>query len=158
MKVPQVDVFAKGLLAWVIFVTLIVTQINKGNQTPFFRWGPNEGLILFYVVIDNYYKYIIVVLYTLMSTILRTLQSEILMPWIIQSVQNHNEKTEYVKKHAYEVVIIDGIYRWFDWFMYMNILLAQIDMMAIEVIGNLVISYLTTRYLYMKPIHVSALI
>jgi hypothetical protein len=148
MRIP-VDVFAKVLMAWVIFVTTIVTFLNRNTNNPFYQIGPNEHLKIFYLTIDTPFKYTLIATYTLVSTILRTLQQEITSPWIIQSVQNHHEKTDYTKRHAYEVIIVDGIYRWFDWYMYMNILLAQIDMMLIEMLGNLLISYLTTKYIYL---------
>jgi hypothetical protein len=143
MKVNKVTNY---LFIWMISVTGFIILINKGSKNPFFLIGPNEHLTIFYIKIDTYLKYLIVVFYTLMSTIIRTLQKEVISPWVIQSVQNHEEKSEYIRKYAYQVVIIDGMYNWFDWFMYMNILLTQIDMMLIEMIGNLVISYIITYH------------
>lgn len=146
MSKLRIDIVAKSLLAWVVGVTIFIAFINKNKNNPFFNFGPNDNLTIFYIKINTAGKYIVVIFYTLISTIVRTLQSEVMTPWIIQSIQNEGEKTEYARKYAYEIVIIDGIYRWFDWFMYMNILLTQFDMMLMEVIGNLFISYITTYY------------
>lgn len=145
-----VERLTKYLFIWIVSVTGFIIYLNRDSQNPFFKIGPNSNLKIFYILIDNGYKYTLVVSYTLASTVIRTLQQEIISPWIIQSIQNETEKTESIRKIAYQVVIVDGIYKWFDWFMYMNILLTQIDMMLIEVVGNLVISYITTYY-YVQP-------
>lgn len=150
MVVLTVERLTKYLFIWIVSVTGFIIYINRDSQNPFFNLGPNSNLKIFYISIDNGYKYTLVACYTLVSTVIRTLQQEIVSPWIIQSIQNEKEKTESIRKIAYQVVIVDGIYKWFDWFMYMNILLTQIDMMLIEVVGNLVISYITTYY-YVQP-------
>lgn len=150
MVVLKVEQLTKYLFIWMVSVTGFIIYINQDSQNPFFKLGPNNNLKIFYISIDNGYKYILVVCYTLTSTVIRTLQQEIISPWIIQSIQNETEKTEFIRNIAYQVVIVDGLYKWFDWFMYMNILLTQIDMMLIEMIGNLVISYITTYY-YVQP-------
>ena len=80
----------------------------------------------------------------------RTVLQEIVAPWLIQTVQNDKPKDAYARRYAQEVALGEVIYRWFDWFMYMHILLAQVDMMIVELAGNLVAVFYTTR-LYMKP-------
>ena len=100
--------------------------------------------------IDTFPKYFIIVLYTIISTVVRTLQQEIITPWLIQNVQNDKPKDEFVVRYAQEISFGECIYRWFDWFMYMHILLAQIDMMIIELVGN-IIAVIYTTHLYMKP-------
>lgn len=142
----KVDTVAKGILIWIGCIVGLMSILVQDNSSHFFQIGPNKDLRIFGVVIDNGWKYTVVVGYTICSTVVRTLQQEVLLPWVIQSVQNDHEKTEYTKKHAYEIVLIDVTYRWFDWFMYMNILLSQIDMTLIEMIGNLVTSYYMTKY------------
>lgn len=146
MKTYPIDVVAKGIFVWVLGIIFLLSICVQHQKSAFFQFGPNQDLHIFYITIDNGWKYTVVVLYTICSTVIRTLQQEVLMPWIIQSVQNDKEKTEYVKKHAYEIVLIDVLYRWFDWFMYMNILLAQIDMTLIETVGNMITSYYMTHY------------
>lgn len=89
-------------------------------------------------------------IYTIISTIARTVLQEVISPWLIQTVQNEKPKDSYAQKYAQQVAIGEVIYRWFDWFMYMNILLAQVDMMIVELAGNLVVVVYTTR-MYMKP-------
>lgn len=142
----KVDTVAKGILLWIVFIIFMMSLLIQDNSSHFFQVGPNKNLRIFGVIIDTSLKYTIVVGYTICSTVIRTLQQEVLLPWIIQNVQNDNEKNEYIKSHAYEVILIDVTYRWFDWIMYMNILLSQIDMTIVEMVGNLVTSYYMTKY------------
>lgn len=145
----KVHLVTNAFIVWISIVSLFVGRFAKNSN--FFSFGPGPSLFIFGIPIDTYWKYSVVVAYTLVSTALRTIQGEIIMPWIIQSVQNKNPKSEYTRTYAYQVVIIDNLYRWFDWFMYMSILLQQIDMIMVEMIGNLIISYVTTRiYLTVK--------
>jgi hypothetical protein len=75
----------------------------------------------------------------------------VVTPWIIQSIQNDKPKDEYTRRYAQEVAFGEVFYRWFDWFMYMHILLAQIDMMLIELVGNvLAVMYTTRKYMKFK--------
>jgi hypothetical protein len=65
-------------------------------------------------------------------------------------VQDH--KTAVVNKvDAYTISFISTIYNWVDFFMYMNILLSQIDMLLIEISADLIMNaILTTYYLRSK--------
>lgn len=142
----KIHIVAQSILGWVFLSIFILFLMVNNADGPFFSIGPNNHLHIFNIPINNYGRYMLVVFYTILSTFIRTIQQEVLMPWIIQNVQNNKEKDEYTKTHSYEIVLIDVVYRWFDWFMYMNILLSQVDMMLIETIGNLGTSYYTTHY------------
>lgn len=146
------DIVSRGILVWMGIVAVCMLQICihqsgiiKDNST-FFNIGRNKDLILFGVPIDTIMKYLAVVIYTIISTVVRTLQQEVIMPWIIQNVQNTNEKDVYTRNNAYLIVITDVVFRWVDWFMYLNILLAQIDFLVIEMTGNMCMSIYTTRF------------
>ena len=120
------------------------------SETRFFAFGPRDDLVILDVRINTFGKYFVVILYTVISTVARTVLQEIVSPWLIQSVQNDKPKDEYTKRWAQEVALGEVLYRWFDWFMYMHILMAQIDMMIVELLGNLVAVVYTTR-MYMRP-------
>jgi hypothetical protein len=55
------------------------------------------------------------------------------------------EKTDFITKHAHEIVTTVTIYNWVDWYIYINILLAQIDMVVIEILADVIIVNLVTR-------------
>ena len=148
-----VDRVNKALLAWagVCSVVLsIAVAVNGTASTKFFSFGPRDDLLILDVKINTGFKYSVVILYTIISTVARTVLQEIVGPWLVQTVQNDKPKDDYARRHAQEIALGECLYRWFDWFMYMHILLAQVDMMLVELTGNLVAVFYTTR-MYMKP-------
>jgi hypothetical protein len=149
-----VDRVNKALLGWAalctLFLSVAVRVASDNSTTKFFTFGPREDLVILDVKINTGWRYSVVIFYTIISTVARTVLQEIVSPWLIQTVQNAKPKDAYARRYAQEVAIGEVIYRWFDWFMYMHILLAQIDMMIVELAGNLVAVVYTTR-MYMKP-------
>ena len=146
----RTEVVSYGLMVWVSVCTFCLFAFVHGgsSNSDFFRIGPSESLVIFGIKVDTGGRYVVVLFYTAVSTIVRTLQQEVISPWIIQNVQNEKAKSEHTCKHGYAIVTIDVLYRWFDWYMYMNILLAQVDMMVVELTGNVLASlYMTKVYL-----------
>jgi len=147
-KMIAVDKVNKILLAWSGFC-LACLSLALGNTSggDFFSFGPSDKLVILDIKINTAFRYSVVLLYTIVSTLARTVLQEIVSPWLIQTIQNDKPKNEYALQHAQEIALGECFYRWFDWFMYMHILLAQIDMMIVELIGNLVaVSYTTRMY------------
>jgi hypothetical protein len=66
---------------------------------------------------------------------------------MIQDETRYKPKSIHLK--ALEITSIVTIYQWFDWFIYMNMLLAQIDMVLVEIVADLFMSIGTTVY-YIK--------
>lgn len=147
----QVDLVNKALIGWSL-VCLAVLSLAVGNTGAgqFFSFGPRDNLVILDIKINNWAKYSVVIFYTIISTVARTVLQEIVAPWLIQTIQNDKPKDEYARRYAREIALGECFYRWFDWFMYMHILLAQIDMMIIELIGNL-LAVLYTTNMYLTP-------
>lgn len=142
----RVDIIGRGILVWVASCSfLLLNLISHNTENPFFQIGPNDQLFILHIPINTYPRYLTILIYTACSTIVRTLQQEVVTPWIIQNIQNEKPKTTFARTIAYEITTIEVVYRWFDWFMYMNILLAQVDMMMVEILGNILASWATTR-------------
>ena len=152
MAVP-VDILSKCVVAWITAMCIFLFICVKDNMTTkFFRFGPHEDLFLFGIAIDSYFRYCLVVFYTFVGTILRTLQAEVIRPWVIQEIQNSKPKSEYVVNNSYFVVSSDAALTWFDFFMYINILLSQIDFVFLEAFWTLCTSlFTTTQYLRNAP-------
>jgi hypothetical protein len=150
----QVDLVNKALLGWAtvcsLFLAVAVGVSAETSSTKFFTFGPREDLVILDVKINTGWRYSVVIFYTIISTIARTVLQEIVSPWLIQTIQNDKPKDAYAQRYAQEIAIGEVIYRWFDWFMYMHILLAQIDMMIVELTGNIVAVIYTTK-MYMRP-------
>ncbi|NBX49055.1 hypothetical protein EBT25_03765 [bacterium] len=154
MKKFPIDRITTGILTWVAACSMIlgvaVKVASEKTPTSFWKIGPSQDLSILDVKIDTPGRYFMVILYTIISTIVRTIQQEIVSPWIIQTVQNDKPKDDYTKRYAQQIVLGEVLYRWFDWFMYMHILLTQIDMMVIELIGNLgTVAYTTHMYIHL---------
>lgn len=140
----QVDQVNKALLLWALSC-LALLSISVSGGTKFFSFGPRDDLLILDIKINTWLRYSVIVAYTMISTIARTVLQEIVAPWLIQTIQNDKPKDAYARRYAQEVALGECFYRWFDWFMYMHILLAQVDMMLIELVGNLLAVNYTTR-------------
>lgn len=136
------------LLCWVgVIAASLVAAFNTGSDnSTFFRFGPSPDLTLVGVPIHTWPEYSCVVVYTLCSTCFRTLHGEVLSPWIMTRVQTTDMKSDYTLKHARFVVIVSVVFTWLDWFMYLNILLTQLDFLLVEVAGNLAVTLYTTAH------------
>lgn len=141
---------SKAICVWMIFILLILFQLSgyiNETQKKFYRLGPNEDLFIMGFVIDDFLKYIAVVFYCCINSMMRTLNSTILTPWLINTVQDESKvKPPEIHAFAYEITCVSSAYHWFDWFIYMNILLSQIDMVLIETAADLGMAILTTKY------------
>ena len=51
--------------------------------------------------------------------------------------------------HQYEISFTNTIYSWFDWLIYIYMLLAQIDMFLLELTTDVIANYFVTRW-YIK--------
>jgi len=141
---------SRGISCWVTAVSIsLYVLVQKQNLigTDIYRLGPNSDLYILGFCIDSYEKYSLVAVFCFVNSGIRTMNNEILRPWITNQVQDISKPVEISNIDAYEISCVSCIYIWFD-FSCMNILLAQIDMMLIEVGADLIMTViLTTFYL-----------
>jgi len=153
-------VVSRIIAAWMIVIlTILLSYIFANTEqfmgdTSFYRFGPNPELVILGIVIDTPQKYGLIVLYAVINTIIRNLDHSIIAPWITLNIQNINalptEDTE--KKDTnkqFEISIINTIYSWFDWLIYIHMLLAQVDMFLLELTTDVIAIYFVTRW-YIK--------
>jgi hypothetical protein len=138
---------ARCILLWILLITASLTTISleyKNNQL--FQVGPNSTLYILGINIDTKLKYSIVVVFCFINSGIRTINHTVLSSWIINVVQD--PKTEGVINvfDSYSISYVNAVYNWVDFFMYMNILLSQIDMLLIEILADLLITTFVTRY------------
>jgi hypothetical protein len=123
------------------------------TDSPIFRFGPNDTLRIFNIAIDTNARYVAIVSFCFVNSGIRTLNHNILQPWIINVIQDKSNATPITYNQSYELSFVYTIYNWFDFFMYMNILMSQIDMLFVEIFADLIITFLlTTHYVKSKPI------
>lgn len=143
----------KGITIWMVsvFVLLVIlVTLSPSADKRFYRIGPHDQFIIIGFVIDTWWKYTLLVMYSLCNTIVRTVQHEVLSPWLVNNIQDLDRAIlPETAKYAYQVASINTLYQWVDWLLYMNILLSQIDMVLVEMCMNLIASNATT-YLYIK--------
>ena len=124
---------------------------SQDSNIPIFHIGPNENLLIFGIVIDTTAKYVAVISFCFLNSGIRTMNHNILQPYIINVIQDKENKTPITYKQSYELSFANTMYNWFDFFMYMNILMSQIDMLIVEITADLIITFvLTTDYVKNK--------
>ena len=150
-------VVSRIITCWMIVILTIMLSYlfaNKEDYTgdiSFYQFGPNPDLVIIGIVIDTPTKYGLVVVYAVINTVIRNLDHNIIVPWIMLNVQNIKITNIYVKdvSKQYEISIINTIYSWFDWLIYIHMLLAQIDMFLLELTTDVIAIYFVTRW-YIK--------
>jgi hypothetical protein len=148
----RTSILSKIIAIWIIAVTVVLyILIQKQGLIgkDIYRIGPNPELYILGFSIDTYQKYIIIASFCFINSGMRTINNEMLRPWITNQIQDVSKQIEVSKSLSYEISCICCIYTWFDFFMYMNIVLSQIDMMLIEVSTDLSMTIILTSY-YIK--------
>jgi hypothetical protein len=88
-----------------------------------------------------------IVLFCTINSAIRSLSHNFVNSWIINNIQDDKaDKSKLNKRVAYQVSIINIIYTWVDWLLYMNILLSQIDMLMYEICSDIIVSIICNRY------------
>jgi hypothetical protein len=140
---------------WMTIITILMTiiSIKSTNNTSFYRFGPQPDLIILGFTIDTPKKYALVVLYALINTAIRSMNHNIVTPWITLNVQNTNQSgirnSNSNQREQYEICIFNTMYTWFDWLIYIHMLLAQADMVLIEMTTDVIATCIVTRW-YIK--------
>lgn len=143
---------SRAMIIWIFFIcSMVGYMISIDNTNHMFQVGPNDKLFILGICIDTQSKYLIVVSFCFVNTGLRGLNNNIIHPWVLNVVQDEKNMVSVNRLTAYELTLISTIYTWFDFFMYMNILMAQIDLFFIEVFADLIITTITTTYYLNKP-------
>lgn len=147
----NIIILCRSMSIWMVCViiglSILITYDTSNMDKKFYRFGPHDDFIILGFKIDNNSKYSIIIIYSILNTILRTFQHEILSPWLVNNIQDlEREQNEYIRKYAYEVTTVNTIYQWVDWVLYMNLLLSQIDMVIIEIIMNIIATNITTLW------------
>ena len=139
---------SRGIFLWMIFISGGLSyMIQSGDLTAkIYRFGPNSDLYILGFCIDSFPKYTGVVAFCLVNSGIRTLNNVILQSWITNQVRDISKPVSVSHSRAYEISCLSCVYGWFDFFMYMNILLTQIDMMFVEIGADLIMTSILTNY------------
>jgi hypothetical protein len=137
------------ILCWIAmilsFLTIVVSNQHI-QQYKQFQFGPSQDLVILGIVVDDYGTYGFVILFCFLNSGVRTIHHNIIQPWIINNLQDEKCTTNITYFTAYELTLISTTYTWFDFFMYMNIIMSQIDMFLIETGSDMIATTLVTTY------------
>ena len=143
-------VVSRIMMAWIVMVGTTISllyQFASPTNVSFYRFGPSSTLMIMGFVIDRMSMYIGVISYCIINSMIRTACQDLLHPWLTHQVQDRTTiKPPGMAPIAYEITMVTVIYFWVDWFIYLNILLSQIDMLLAEIGADLMVSVLVTRY------------
>ena len=141
---------SRAVIIWMTIIMITIGSLyNHMNEigTNYYRFGPHDNFIIIGIQINTGGKYFLAVLYCFINSLMRTSINNILKPWLINSVQDINIlKPIQIRNFAYEVTNVITIYNWVDWYVYMNLLLAQVDLFLTEMVTDVFMSVLTTYY------------
>jgi len=139
-------VISRIMLIWMY---IVVGTLSLNNDHKFMNIGPNDTLIIMNKPINTMSTYMGIVCISIINSSFRTINNNIISSWIINSVQDITNKDKLNKLYAYEISITHTIYTWVDFFLYMNIILNQVDFFVIEIITECISTIIITNY-YVK--------
>lgn len=150
MAISIEKLVSRLVIIWILIITITISGLyHHMNETGtnYYRFGPHNDFIIIGIQINTPGKYFTVVLYCFVNSLIRNSIHNILNPWLINNVQDINiVKPKHIKAVAYEVTNVITIYNWVDWYVYMNLLLSQVDLFLTEVFADVLMSSFTTYY------------
>ena len=128
----EIDV-SRIVFIWIIVIAITLiyfSQNNTNEKSTFYHIGPSSQLIVLNIIIDTPLKYSLVIIYSIANNVIRNLNSNILRPWITHNIQDNTNEAKQRKIslsycNAYEINTIYTIYIWFDFLIYIHLLLSS---------------------------------
>jgi hypothetical protein len=145
----NIILYTRIIICWMILIGILTTIINVNDKTTtYIRFGPQEDLFIVGIQINTYNLYFCVVLYCVFNTILRTINTGLISPYITNYIQDtfRSENIEEIKMYGYEIVVVNILFIWFDWVASLIIIFTQFDFMLYQLICEIIISLITTHY------------
>jgi hypothetical protein len=147
-QIQRVRYTVRVLQCWTASVLVALgLLLQKGTALKnFYQFGPSNNLIILGLVINSYTLYAGVVFYSFFNTVMRNLNNQIVCSWITLVVRDITvSKHELSRLYIYEITLMSAIYTYIDWFIYLNLVFSQLDIVLIEFVGEMVITCLVTR-------------
>lgn len=145
----NIILYTRVIICWMVLIGILTTIININDKTTtYIRFGPQENLFIVGIQINTYNLYFCVVLYCVFNTILRTINTGLISPYITNYIQDtfRSENIEEIKMYGYEIVVVNILFIWFDWVASLIIIFTQFDFMLYQLICEIIISLITTHY------------
>jgi hypothetical protein len=154
-QLKRVHYTIRSLQIWTASVLVALgVLLQKGTALKdFYQFGPSDKLIILGLVINSYALYAGVVFYSFFNTVMRNLNNQIVGSWITLVVHDPTvSKQDLSHLYMYEITMMSSIYTYIDWFIYLNLVFSQLDIVLIEFAGEMFITFIVTRmYLNISP-------
>uniref|UniRef100_A0A6C0KRF7 Uncharacterized protein n=1 Tax=viral metagenome TaxID=1070528 RepID=A0A6C0KRF7_9ZZZZ len=147
-QLERVRLTIRILQVWTASVLVALgLLLQKGSAFKnFYQFGPSENLVILGLVVDNYYLYTGVIFYSFFNTVIRNLNNQIVCAWITLVVHDTTISKEGISSlYIYEITLMSCIYSYIDWFIYLNLVFSQLDIVLIEFAGELMITWIVTK-------------
>lgn len=139
------------MLAWAVAMATLCAFLMPSHNS-YFRVGPHSDMrVAGLIPIDTPLRYALMVAYTVVNCIMRTVSDEVVKPWMIHVVQNTSRDVEKgdmgaFARRALEVTILEALYSWYDFLSSLVIAFVQVDMLLVEMTCHLATSTVTTLH------------
>jgi len=136
-----------AILFWTILSASTFVGIMLNDHSAFMLMGPNKRTVLFGVLLDSWFKWWAVAVYTFMSTSIAAFSSDSIEPFITNTIQDH--KTMYIPYSKYTCLFIIQV--WTTYAVIMGtislfVALTQVDFLLIRLAADLIVNHVTTAY------------
>ena len=136
------------LQGWTVTILIsLIVLLKKGTAfKDFYQFGPSPNLVILGLVVDNYTLYTGIIFYSFFNTVIRNMNNQVVCAWITLVVHNTTiPKDDIPQLYIYEITLMSSFYTYIDWFIYLNLVFSQIDIILIELVGELFITFMVTR-------------
>ena len=131
------------LMVWLCIVMIVFKDIGL-LETSFMSFGPSSTAKFMGVVLDTYYKWGMVAIFTLVNTSINDFMSDAISPWIINTITDH--KSKFIPYPKYICLGISQL-----WSVYCNLMsvfgmflaMTQMDFVMIRMMADLTVNTYT---------------
>lgn len=139
------------LMVWLIIVMILFKDIGL-LDTSFMNFGPSSTAKFMGAVLDTWYKWGMVAIFTLINTSVNDFMSDAISPWLLNTITDH--KSKYI---PYPKIVCLGISQL--WSVYCNLMsvfgmflaMTQMDFVLIRMLADLTVNtYTNLKFMRFK--------
>ena len=139
------------LMAWLALVMILFNDIGL-LQTTFMAFGPSPTAKFMGAVLDTWYKWGMVAVFTLINTSVNDFMSDAISPWLLNTITDH--KSKFIPYPKYVCLGISQL-----WSIYCNLMsvfgmflaMTQIDFVLIRMLADLLVNtYTNLKFMRFK--------
>jgi len=139
------------LIVWLIIVIVVFKDIGL-LDTKFMSWGPSDKTVFMGMVLDSWYKWGMVAIFTFVNTSINDFMSDAISPWLLNTITDH--KTKFLPYSKGTCLVISQM-----WSVYCNVMsvfglflaMTQVDFVMIRMAADLMVNcYTNLRFMRNK--------